>query len=165
MFRGERWKWGDFVEKRGENGLVGLPYRRFSQTWGWDPGQARLWEAADAVEGQVDAGRDVNKDTYSDLVIGANLANSQAGYTYVVFGSGTSMKDGRTVAVGDVTGDTYPDIITSVPSASPCEGSDAGEVYVYFGKASGWPNPNLSRGGLWGQGGRASPSLPLTYFP
>ena len=27
----------DFVEERGENGPVGLPYRRFSHGWGWDP--------------------------------------------------------------------------------------------------------------------------------
>jgi FG-GAP repeat len=42
-------------------------------------------------------------------------------------------------AIGDVNGDGYDDFIVGVMSGSPSSRTDAGEAWVVFGRASGWP--------------------------
>ncbi len=114
----------------------------------------------------VSGAGDVNGDGYDDLIIGAYSANtngnSDSGASYVVFGkaggfdaelelssldgttgfviNGIAAVDqsGRSVSgAGDVNGDGYDDLIIGAVGAAP-HGTDSGESYVVFGKASGF---------------------------
>ena len=106
---------------------------------------------------------------------GSPWANGSAGYTYVVFGktatwgwrgnvvlnTGAELIDGTqgsrldgvtsgdsagyVVATGDINGDGVKDVIIGAHTA---RNSHTGSVYIYNGRASGWPNPNYSLGGL-----------------
>jgi hypothetical protein len=108
---------------------------------------------------------DVNGDGIADIVMGAATSSRPdgqrlfAGTLYVIFGSrdwtGGLARDladplsadvtifgpglltffGFQVAVGDVTGDGVPDIVTSAPLAPGPQGErpEAGQVYVIFG--------------------------------
>lgn len=49
---------------------------------------------------------------------------------------------------GDINGDGCADIMTSSPYTSPGGVTNAGSVYVYFGKTSGWPTTAYNVGGL-----------------
>jgi prepilin-type N-terminal cleavage/methylation domain-containing protein len=49
---------------------------------------------------------------------------------------------------GDINGDGCADLIMGAPRNSPGGVSQAGSVYVYFGKASGWPTSAYNVGGL-----------------
>jgi Ca2+-binding RTX toxin-like protein len=108
---------------------------------------------------------DINGDGFEDMLFGAYGADtngSQAGDSYVIFGSasgfaaslsfnalngtngfkiaGVAANDnsGRAVsAAGDVNGDGYDDLLIGAPRAD-VNGTDAGSVYVLFGKASGF---------------------------
>ena len=107
---------------------------------------------------------DVNGDGIQDIIIGANLAASSAGKTYVVFGkrgpwvsslnlsslNGTNgfELDGVTSGddsgsavsgVGDVNGDTIQDFIIGAPQYP----SGSGRAYVLFGKTTNWPSSIL----------------------
>lgn len=102
---------------------------------------------------------DVNGDGYDDLLVGAPGPNA----AYVLFGTGAGMpasvgvtglngsngfalvggaafdRLGSSVtAAGDINGDGYADIVVAA-YASDLNGSSAGDSYVVFGKASGFP--------------------------
>ena len=105
---------------------------------------------------------DVNGDGYDDILVGAFYGDpggdSNAGETYVVFGSGAgfaasldlSTLDGSNgfrldgidaddwsgysvSTAGDVNGDGYDDILVGAYQADPGGNSRAGETYVVFG--------------------------------
>jgi len=104
---------------------------------------------------------DINGDGYDDVIIGANGAapagRSQAGETYVIFGSAAPLAtvdlnsvsadmtiygddagdwSGCSVSSGDINGDGYDDVIIGANGAAPAGGTDAGETYVIFGSAA-----------------------------
>ncbi len=110
---------------------------------------------------------DVNGDGFADIIIGAPYADrgnmSDAGRSYVVFGSGTGFQasidlsslngsngfrldgvagldfSGRSVSsAGDINADGFDDIIIGAPSTNQGAGSAAGQSYVVYGRASGF---------------------------
>ena len=120
---------------------------------------------------------DVNKDGYSDVISGAPQNSSKASYilfgnkcggsytacttpllldsTFLngvngieLDGVGSSDHTGYNLAVGDIDGNGIPDIAIGALSASPGGNSNAGEVYVYFGKKTNWPTAAFGLGGL-----------------
>ncbi len=119
-------------------------------------------DAGDNSGYSVSSAGDVNGDGIDDLIIGAYKANSngnsEAGESYVVFGSSggfdasleLSALDGSNGFVlngidagdisgysvsnaGDVNGDGFDDILIGALLADPNGNSDAGESYVVFG--------------------------------
>jgi len=101
---------------------------------------------------------DVNGDGFADFVIGAPKYDSDGGRAYLVFGSGDGLPDsidltnpdpnvvvldgtGQTgfavSAAGDVNGDGYSDVLVAANNAGD-SATPAGQVYILFGKASGW---------------------------
>jgi hypothetical protein len=120
--------------------------------YGNDPGD---------YSGYAVAAGNINGDDYDDLIIGAVSADpaggSDAGETYVIYGSGSLPAEidlsstsadltvygddpgdssGFAVAAGDINGDDYDDLIIGVYGADPPAGSDAGETYVIYGGGS-----------------------------
>ncbi len=114
----------------------------------------------------VSAAGDVNGDGIDDLIIGAYSANSDAGSSYVVFGSDNDLPNplnlgdinglngfttngvaaddlsGRSVSnAGDINGDGIDDLIIGGIGADPNGNSRAGSSYVVFGSDTGLPNP------------------------
>ena len=105
---------------------------------------------------------DVNGDGYDDLLVGAyryDTTNADAGRALLYYGSAlglnsnpqwTSSGDdqanahyGYDVAIGDVNGDGYGDVIVSAPDYDNSTYTNCGRVYVYYGSRSGPPtNPN-----------------------
>jgi len=55
---------------------------------------------------------------------------------FIVYGIGFRDNAGRSVSSGDINGDGYADVLMGMPKENPV--TDTGEVYVLFGKASGW---------------------------
>jgi len=115
----------------------------------------------------VSTAGDVNGDGYDDILVGADWADpggdSEAGETYVVFGSGSGFaasldletldgsngfrldgidvgdRSGVSVSTaGDVNGDGYDDILAGADWADPGGDGNAGETYVIFGSGSGF---------------------------
>lgn len=102
---------------------------------------------------------DINGDGYADLLIGAGWndeGGSGAGQAYIVFGTETLTTGvdlanadasfiGETAGdqlhakagVGDTNGDGYPDFVL-VARFNDEGGTDAGQVYLFFGKEDGW---------------------------
>ncbi len=103
---------------------------------------------------------DINGDGFDDIVMGAYYADpngrNAAGIVYVIFGEtqanqqteidlsvsnadisilGANSNDqlGKTIAVGNVNGDGYDDIIISAPYASETGRESCGKVYVILG--------------------------------
>ncbi|MEA3274762.1 MAG: integrin alpha [Pseudomonadota bacterium] len=122
----------------------------------------------DGSGGSVSSAGDVNGDGLADFVIGAPWADpdgkENAGESYVVFGSaggfpaeidlgaldgtnGLVLKgidagdsSGRSVSgAGDVNGDGVDDILIGASAGDPDGISRAGESYVVFGSAGGFP--------------------------
>jgi hypothetical protein len=121
--------------------------------------------AADFAGIAVAGAGDVNGDGFADLIVGAQLADSNisnTGASYVVFGKASGFPanlelssldgvngfkiggeaafdlNGASVAsAGDVNGDGITDIIIGSPGATP-NGSRSGASYVLFGKTSGF---------------------------
>jgi FG-GAP repeat len=118
--------------------------------------------AADGSGSSVASAGDVNGDGFADLIVGAWVADSAAGASYVVFGKATgfaantdlSSLDGTSgfklrgaaaadytgfsaASAGDVNGDGFADLIIGASYADP-HGSKSGASYVVFGKASGF---------------------------
>ncbi|WP_373529305.1 beta strand repeat-containing protein [Nostoc sp.] len=115
----------------------------------------------------VSSAGDINDDGFDDLIIAAPDAdpngNSEAGESYVVFGSssgfGASLNlsslngsngfvingiderdySGSDVSsAGDFNGDGFDDLIIGARSADPNGNNEAGESYVVFGSSSGF---------------------------
>ena len=105
---------------------------------------------------------DVNGDGIDDLIVGAPVASSAAGQSYVIFGNKSSWsspislsslngangfilsginpgdQSGYSVAsAGDVNGDGVDDLIVGAPLAS----SAIGRSYVVFGSNKSWSSP------------------------
>jgi glycosylphosphatidylinositol phospholipase D len=114
-----------------------------------------------------DAG-DINGDGIDDVIIGAKFADPDgrfsAGESHVVFGTAAGFPaavelsaldgsngftlngiDGNDLAgmsvsrAGDVNGDGLQDVLIGAPGAAPGGRSGAGESYVVFGTAAGFP--------------------------
>jgi len=136
----------------------------------------------------VSAAGDVNGDGIDDLIIGADEAdpngNSNAGKSYVVFGTDTGLPNsidlstlnglngfvlngeaaadysGFSVsAAGDVNGDGIDDLIIGAWRADPNGNSAAGKSYVVFGRASLDLAVTKSNGAGFVENG-----LPTTWF-
>ncbi|MCT4635319.1 MAG: integrin alpha [Rickettsiales bacterium] len=107
----------------------------------------------------LSAAGDVNGDGYDDIIIGVPSSSSGDGKAYVVFGKASGFSDVNVNALssterftiygaqdsrcgssvgpaGDVNGDGYDDIIIGA--------SDSEQVYVIFGKSSGFSSIYLS---------------------
>jgi len=124
-------------------------------------------DSSDCSGTSVSGAGDVNGDGIDDLIIGALYAdfngNSDAGESYVVFGTATgfasnmplsslngtngfclggvdsSDRSGTSVSgAGDVNGDGFDDLVVGARYADPNGNSDAGESYVVFGAAGGF---------------------------
>jgi len=130
--------------------------------------------AYDILGFSVSSAGDINGDGVDDLIIGASgtnpNGNSDAGSSYVVFGSNSGLPNplnlsslngsngfaihgenaidgsGRSISsAGDINGDGVDDLIIGAFRAGPNGNSDAGSSYVVFGSTTGLPNPlNLS---------------------
>lgn len=94
---------------------------------------------------------DINDDGFSDVLVGAYLAeygSTQEGVVFVYLGSAAGINTvhvhrlernqafwhfGRSIAcAGDVNGDGFSDVIVGAPD-SPNVNADAGQAFVYFG--------------------------------
>ena len=120
---------------------------------------------------------DVNADGFDDILIGSNgnaESGSYAGQAYLLFGSSSgwamdtdlSKSDasfkgenagdiaGDSVAgAGDVNGDGIDDILIGA-SGDDDGGTDAGQVYLFFGKKTGWAmdtNLSAANASFWGE--------------
>jgi hypothetical protein len=107
---------------------------------------------------------DVNGDGFDDIMIGALFNDdsaANAGQAYLIFGkedgwamdTSLSQSDasfqgedstdfaGSSVAMsGDVNGDGFDDLLIGAYFDEDVNGNEAGQVYLYFGKADGWAN-------------------------
>src|SRR4028118_380329 len=123
--------------------------------------------ASDSSGTSVSSAGDVNGDGFDDLIVGAVFADpngiSEAGQSYVVFGSNTGFGAGLDLSTlngsngfaingiaaddrsgwsvssaGDVNGDGFDDLIIGAIYADPNGIDRAGQSYVVFGSNSGF---------------------------
>jgi hypothetical protein len=135
------------------------------EVWGASSGDHTGYSVADAG--------DVNKDGYTDILIGAPTVvvsgNTDAGTAYLIFGSpsrtvdildtgnvlslraikvtGATFGDQWGVCVsgaGDFNKDGIDDFIVGGHQSDPAAGTNAGSAVVIFGKTSGWADINLA---------------------
>ena len=123
---------------------------------------------------RVDSAGDINGDGFDDLIVSSPYDNGSAGAAYVIFGKASGFADidltnlsssvgfeiagaaglsdlaGWSVAgAGDVNGDGFDDLIVGAPGGDS-GGTNSGQAYVLFGKASGFTTIDL--GNLAGAG-------------
>ena len=120
-------------------------------------------DAVDRLGWSVNGTGDINGDGYDDVIVGATYGdpngNSNAGESYVVFGkasgwtaefdpanlngtngfilNGIDVDDNsgfKLSSIGNFNGDGYDDLMITAPSVN----GNTGDVYVVYGKASGW---------------------------
>jgi len=116
----------------------------------------------------VSGAGDVNGDGFADVIVGAPYAdvdgNNAAGHAYVLFGKSTGFAPSLDVSsldgtngfaihgiaqedaagesvsgAGDVNGDGFADLIIGARYADPDGNPNAGQSYVVFGRADGFP--------------------------
>src|SRR3989338_7219114 len=97
----------------------------------------------------VSSAGDINGDGYSDVIVGANLADgggSNRGRAYISYGGLGYLDDPEQVngdqfgysvsGAGDVNGDGYSDVIVGANGADG-GGTNRGRAYIFFGKKAG----------------------------
>jgi hypothetical protein len=121
---------------RGQSGAAPVLLQRFDP-----PTTAFGLGFGDALAGGVD----VNRDGYSDMVVGIPKAGSNAGGILVIRGTKLGPKEffafdtlgtgriGKAVAMGNVNSDLYGDIVVGAPSAGNIQGSE-GFISVFPGR-------------------------------
>jgi len=99
----------------------------------------------DRLGGSVGIMGDATADGFAEFIVGAPVAASAIGISYVYSGAtgnllyqrnGTSGGEGfgsSAAGAGDVNADGVPDFIVGAPSADPGGRKDAGSAYVYSG--------------------------------
>ena len=140
----------------------------------------------------VSGAGDVNGDGYSDIVIGAYLADQNSridsGASYIIFGKSSGFTDidlanlslqqgfkilgaaaydqsGCSVSIaGDFNGDGYADIIIGASSADPYGRSNAGAAYIIFNSAA-TANPTSTPSALPSATPSSEPSSSPTGSP
>ncbi|MBF2001359.1 MAG: FG-GAP repeat protein [Synechococcales cyanobacterium M58_A2018_015] len=120
--------------------------------------------SGDDVGFSISRAGDVNGDGFADLIIGAPGARNSTGQAYVIFGraggfpkslepetlngsngfiiNGIARGDqaGRIVSsAGDLNQDGFADLLIGARAADPNGNLDAGQAYVVFGSAAGFP--------------------------
>ena len=138
-------------------------------------------DAVDTAGKVVSSAGDVNGDGFADIIIGAELAEpagvaTREGEAYVVFGKASGFADidlsslngttgfridgisdydnagGSVSSAGDFNGDGFSDILVAARNADPDGKAAAGEVYLLFGKSSGF-SANINLGDINGADG------------
>jgi len=88
-----------------------------------------------------------------------DLASSQQGQLTIVSSSSDAGRRGAQVAVGDVNGDGYTDLVINSPDANGPAGNDAGAVYGFWGPIELSGSVNFSLADLVVHGPTANASL------
>ena len=136
---------------------------------------ATTWDAPDnsgkVFGSSVGYAGDVNADGYADLLIG-QISNNEhvdhGGKVYLVYGSGdvfsaeafdnaigwfSTIEDlylGRMVSsAGDLNGDGFDDIVIGASNFSTDAASNAGALYLYYGKAKPLAGGNIADNDSW----------------
>ncbi len=135
----------------------------FSTTVGLEDIHSEFIGSAPDSAGQSIAVGDVNNDGFDDILVGATGNNSFAGAAYLIYGqadqfvaettlesaavkfSGENSEDlaGYRVAIGDVTGDGYGDLLIGV-YGDDGYGTDSGAVCVVYGQATALTSRSLA---------------------
>jgi hypothetical protein len=140
---------------------------------------ASFWgeDAADIAGRSVAGAKDVNRDGYDDILVGApgdDDGGMGAGQAYLILGKptgwamdtdlsvvdasfwGESLGDNSAYAVssaGDINGDGYDDIL--IPANQDDDGGvNAGQSYIFLGKATGWAmdtDDSAADASFWGE--------------
>lgn len=158
----ERWQMANAYDQYSPTGAICRPGFRADELTGYNSNPDSDFSVAFG---------DINGDGIADLIIGADSARPNGtqptGAVYVLFGSrtgyttpfllsgldgtngfrikistNTAINVGASVAVADINGDGYADMIIGAPGAS-YGAAAAGSVYVVFG------GPNAVSGGTW----------------